>query len=121
MFFSTCNDPVSIECWRNKRQAKSTMHTIFTTGQWLISHFQKFYCNPSYISGIIPVFSVALCVQPVVQFSLSISTCIELIIANKSEYFQNSTVIETGSSDFHKMTFTDMKVFCSKYKVNIIQ
>ena len=49
------------------------------------------------------------------------STCLGLIIANKSEYFQNSTVIETGSSDFHKMTFTDMKVFCSKYKVNIIQ
>ena len=47
-------------------------------------------------------------------------TCIELIIANKSEYFQNSTVIETGSSDFHKITFTDMKDFCSKHKVNII-
>ena len=29
--------------------------------------------------------------------------------------------IETGSSDFHKMIFTDMKVFCSKHKANIIQ
>ena len=48
-------------------------------------------------------------------------TSIEIIIANKSEHFQNSMVIETGSSDFHKMTFTDMKVFCSKHKVNIIQ
>ena len=48
------------------------------------------------------------------------STCVKLI-ANKSECFQNSAVIETRSLDFHKLTFTAMKVFCIKHKANIIQ
>ena len=30
-------------------------------------------------------------------------TCIDLIITNKPKSFQNSMVIETGSSDFHKI------------------
>ena len=36
-------------------------------------------------------------------------TCIDLILTNKSRSFQNTTVIETGLSDFHKLTVTIMK------------
>ena len=38
-------------------------------------------------------------------------SCIDLIITNRLECFQNSVTLETGLSDFHKMTLTVMKVF----------
>ena len=33
-------------------------------------------------------------------------SCIHLILTNKSASFQNSMVVETGLSDFHKLTIT---------------
>ena len=36
-------------------------------------------------------------------------SCIDLILTNKPLYFQKTTVIETGISDFHKLTLTTMK------------
>ena len=36
-------------------------------------------------------------------------SCIDLIITNKPSYFQMTTVIETGLSDFHKLTVTTLK------------
>ena len=47
-------------------------------------------------------------------------TCIDLIITNKPKSFQDSIAIETGLSDFHKMTLTVMKVFYKKRKSNLI-
>ena len=47
--------------------------------------------------------------------------CIELIITNRPKSFQESEVIETGLSDFHKMSLTVMKVFYNKQKPKIIQ
>ena len=44
---------------------------------------------------------------------------IDLILTNNPNSFQNSGVIETGLSDFHKMTVTVMKTF-EKLKPNII-
>ena len=35
--------------------------------------------------------------------------CIDLITTNRSRRFQNSCVIETGDSDFHKMTATVLR------------
>ena len=35
-------------------------------------------------------------------------SCIDLILTNKSASFQNSMVVETGQSDFHKLTITVM-------------
>ena len=43
-------------------------------------------------------------------------TCIDLIITNRQKSFQESDVIETGSSDFYKMSLTVMKVFYNKQK-----
>ena len=48
-------------------------------------------------------------------------SCIDLIITNRPKSFQNSVVIETGLSDFHKMSLTVMKVFYKKQKPNIIE
>ena len=47
--------------------------------------------------------------------------CIDLIITDRQISFQNSTVIETGSSDFLKMSLSIMKVFCKKERPNIIR
>ena len=41
-------------------------------------------------------------------------TCIDLILTNKPRSFQHSYVIETGLSDFHKMTVNVMKTFFEK-------
>ena len=45
---------------------------------------------------------------------------IDLIITNRPKSFQNSVTVETGLSDFHKMTLTVMKVFYKKQKPNIV-
>ena len=37
-------------------------------------------------------------------------SCIDLIITNRPKSFQNSMVIETGLSDFHKMCIAVMKM-----------
>ena len=41
-------------------------------------------------------------------------SCIDLILTNKSGYFQDTLVIETGLSDFHRLTVTVMKVSFQK-------
>ena len=50
-----------------------------------------------------------------------IRTCVDLIITNRPNSFQESKVIETGLTDFHKMTLTVMKVFYNKQKPKVIQ
>ena len=41
-------------------------------------------------------------------------SCIDLILINKQRSFQHSCVIETGLSNFHKMTVTVIKIFFEK-------
>ena len=45
---------------------------------------------------------------------------IDLILTSSSYSFQNSCLIETGLSDFHKMTVTVMKTSYEKLKPRII-
>ena len=47
-------------------------------------------------------------------------TCIDLIITNSPKCFQDSVVIETGLSDFHKMSATVMKMYYTKQKLSIV-
>ena len=47
-------------------------------------------------------------------------TIIDLILTNKSKYFQHSCTYQTGIFDFHKMTITVMKVIFKKQKPKII-
>ena len=47
-------------------------------------------------------------------------SCIDLILTDKSRSFHSSHIIETGISDFHKMTVSVMKIYFKKQKSNII-
>ena len=47
-------------------------------------------------------------------------SCIDLILTNKPRSFQHSCVIETGLSDFHKMTVTAMKTFFEKLQPRVV-
>ena len=45
------------------------------------------------------------------------SACIELILTNRQKRFQNSTIIETGLSDFHNLAVTVLKSYFKKQKL----
>ena len=47
-------------------------------------------------------------------------SCIDLILTNRYRSFQNNVTIETGLSDFHKMTVSVLKTFFRKMPPNII-
>ena len=46
-------------------------------------------------------------------------SCIDLILTNKPLYFQTTTVVETGISDFHKLTLTIIKSTLPKLESKI--
>jgi len=48
-------------------------------------------------------------------------SCIDLILTNRPHCFQNSIVLETGLSDFHKLTTTVMKTTFRKKPAKIIK
>ena len=48
-------------------------------------------------------------------------SCIDLFLTNRSRYFQNTSTIETGISDFHQLVVTVLKTFYKKQKSTIIQ
>ena len=48
-------------------------------------------------------------------------SCVDLILTNKSSYFQHSISIESGLSDFHKLTITMMKAGFQKLQPKILK
>ena len=48
------------------------------------------------------------------------SSCINLILTNRTKSFQNITVIDTGLSDFHKMAITITKTNFRKAEPRIV-
>ena len=48
-------------------------------------------------------------------------TSIDHILTNHARCFQHSVIYEMGSSDFHKLTFTVLKMFYAKQKPRIIK
>ena len=46
-------------------------------------------------------------------------SCIDLLLTNRPKSFQNSSVLETGLSDFYKMTVTVMKTAFEKLKPRV--
>ena len=82
----------------------------------------KLFCKTYDLSSLI---KVTACYKNTENFS-----CIDLILTNWPKSFQNSSVAETGLSDFHKMTVTDMKAtfenrnwneFCNgKFKTQLL-
>ena len=59
--------------------------------------------------------------QPTCFKSVDNLSCINLILTNHTKCFQNSGVYETGTSDFHKLTFTVLKSYFHKAKLRIIK
>ena len=47
-------------------------------------------------------------------------SCIDLVLTNRERLFQKTTVVETGLSDFHKMTVTILKTFFRKAPPKIV-
>ena len=47
-------------------------------------------------------------------------TCIDLILTNFPKLFQHTQTIETGLSDFHKLTLTVLKTHFPRLKLNIV-
>ena len=47
-------------------------------------------------------------------------SCIDLMLTNKPMCFQNTVTLETGLSDFHKMTLTVMKYYFKKQEPKIV-
>ena len=47
-------------------------------------------------------------------------SCIDLILTNNPKCFQSSCVLETGVSDFHRMTITVMKTTFQKFQLRTI-
>ena len=58
--------------------------------------------------------------EPTCYKSLDNPSCIDLFLTNSSSSFQNTTTVETGLSDFHKMTVTVMKTTFPKTQPKII-
>ena len=52
---------------------------------------------------------------------ISLSVYIELILTNRNRSLQNFCVIDTGLSDFHKMTVTILRSYLNKLWPKIIQ
>ena len=48
------------------------------------------------------------------------SSCIDLMLTNKPRSFKHSFVIETGLSDFHRMTVTVMKATFEKLQPRVV-
>ena len=59
------------------------------------------FCNSHNLNSIIK--------QPTSFENLENPSCIDLILTNKPRSFQTTCVIETGLSDFHRMTFSILK------------
>ena len=47
-------------------------------------------------------------------------SCIDLILTNCSQSFQNFGIFETGLSDIHKLTFTVLKQYYPKQKPKVV-
>ena len=48
-------------------------------------------------------------------------TCIDLFLTNQEKHFQNSSTIESGLSDFHKMIVTVLKTTFQKRSPTLIK
>ena len=53
--------------------------------------------------------------------NLEVPNSIDHILRNHARYFQRSGISEAGLSDFHKLTFTILKMFYAKQKPRIIK
>ena len=58
--------------------------------------------------------------QPTCYKSPDKPTCIDLILTNRANYFQQNNVFETGLSDCHMKVVTELKMAFQKPKPHIV-
>ena len=76
----------------------------------------------SYMAGFCDTYDLrSLIMEPTCYKNPENPTCIDLILTNHHLSFQNSCVLETGLSDFHKMTVTIMKASFQRLQPRIIK
>ena len=85
----------------------------------LIGDFNVEINQPSMKSFCDSYTLTSLIKEPTCYKNLQNPSCIDLILTNSPYSFQNSYVVETGLSDFHKMTVTVMKTTYEKLKSKI--
>ena len=106
---------------------KSNIHTFLgNLGKILDRHLSKFEhfllvgdfnseIHESSISNFCDTYNLKNIInEPTCYKNLLNPSTIDLILTNKSRSFQNTTTIETGLSDHHKMTVTVMKQYFPK-------
>ena len=82
-----------------------------------------FNCDPADLEAIefCELFNLKnLIHEPTCFKSLTNPTCINLILTNRKRSFQNTCIVETGLSDFHKMTLTVLKTLLKKSHPKLI-
>ena len=99
----------------------------------ILEHYQPLYdnivvlgdfnseCINYHMQDFCSVFNLSSLIKEKTCFkSLDNPSCIDLILTNRPQSFQNSNVIETGMSDFHKLTITVLKTSFRKKPAKII-
>ena len=99
----------------------------------ILEHYQPLYDNvillgdfnseytDDHMTEFCSLFNLASLIKDKTCFkSLDNPSCIDLILTNRPQNFQNSGVIETGLSDFHKLTITVLKTSFRKKPPQII-
>ena len=99
-----------------------------------LEHYQSLYdniillgdfnseCTEHHMAEFCSIFYLTSLIKDKTCFkSLDNPSCIDLILTNRPQSFQNSSVIETGLSDFHKLTITVLKTSFRKKPPKIIR
>ena len=73
----------------------------------------KTFCNTYNFKNLIK--------EPTCFKNVDNPSCVDLILTNKSSHFQHSISIESGLSDFHKLTITMMKAGFQKLQPKILK
>ena len=76
----------------------------------------------SHMSEFCALYNVRnLIKEPTCYKNVDKPTSLDHILTNHARCFQHSGIYETGLFDFHKLTFTVLKMFYAKQKLRIIE
>ena len=72
------------------------------------------------INDFMDLFALKNLVKEPTCFKSGNPKCIDLILTNRERNFQHTTAIETGLSDFHKLSVTVLKTTFDKHRPNVV-
>ena len=107
----------------NKSNINSFLSEVSTTLEAYISNFENFILLGDFNSEVCEENMNEFCDIYNLKNLINEPTCfknplnpssVDVILTNKWRSFQNNQVIETGLSDYHKMTITVLRMFVKK-------